>query len=225
LRRLALVNLSVVSTITFNIGEAFPASDPIARFVTTLAMMSNDVNRSFAFLDPEGDAGEQMWLFRHQASLFNEAASFIADTAHHYSAVEAFVSQLPPEARDEQDRIVGGVDPTSPHYVGAWLSAHRHATFHYPKMHPAKAERGEERVMQALDAASGQEGQITFDATLGSFRCGFADTVASQWLPNDDELDTIIRLREALLALVRFTQRALTAHNATRPEDTFRDGP
>jgi hypothetical protein len=32
--------------VIFNIGEAFPASDPVARFVTVLAMVSNDANRA-----------------------------------------------------------------------------------------------------------------------------------------------------------------------------------
>jgi hypothetical protein len=31
-----------VTTVRFKIGAAFPAEDPVARFVTALAMMSND---------------------------------------------------------------------------------------------------------------------------------------------------------------------------------------
>jgi hypothetical protein len=53
-----------VPTVAFNIGEAFPADDEVGRFVTVLAMMSNDVNRSFEYLDPEGDPERQMTLFR-----------------------------------------------------------------------------------------------------------------------------------------------------------------
>lgn len=222
-RARAVVDLGVVPTISFKIGEAFPADDPVARFVTVLAMMSNDVNRSFALLDPKGDSGEELTLFRYQASLYFEAARFIADTPRHYPTVEAFLAALSQEARDEHDQIVGGIDRKSPHYVGDWLSRHRDATFHYPRMHPEKASRGTESIFQALDAAGEQRGEITFYATLGSLRCGFADTVAAQWVTDDDEHETITRLREALLALVRFTQRVLTAHNAARPANTFEE--
>jgi hypothetical protein len=43
-----------------------------------------------------------------------------------------------------------------------------------------------------------------------------------QWLPPDEEKPpTIIALREALMALVRFTQRAFAAYQTTRPAGTF----
>jgi hypothetical protein len=92
-------------------------------------------------------------------------------------------------------------------------------------MHPEKAARGADRIAQALDAASDQRGDFTFGDTLGSIRFGFADTVALQWLPDAGELAAIETLREALLALVRFTQRAVTAYQATRPEGTFEERP
>jgi hypothetical protein len=62
-------------TVSFNIGLAFPASDPVARFVTVLAMVSNDANRSINELlnvcDGEPDAGaRRMMLFRQQSAFF-----------------------------------------------------------------------------------------------------------------------------------------------------------
>lgn len=209
----------------FRIGDAFPAGDEVARFVVTLAMMSNDALRSFKQLSlDEGNAeqkGEQMMLFRQQAALYYEAASFIADSAHHYPALAEFLGELPQEARDEHAQLVGGIDRASPHYVGDWLSAHRHVTFHYAAMHPEKAARGKEKLQQALEAAADLEGELTHGKILGSFRCGFADEVASQWMPDEE---TIVKLRDALLALAPFTQRALTAYQAKLPPGTFRDG-
>jgi hypothetical protein len=37
-----------VPTLRFQIGNGFPAGDPIARFITVVAMMSNDWLRSTA---------------------------------------------------------------------------------------------------------------------------------------------------------------------------------
>jgi hypothetical protein len=210
----------------FKIGEAFPADDERARFVVALAMMSNDVLRSFAQLDvdesdPEA-AGVQMWLFRQQAALYFEAASFITDCAQLFPKINEFLSGLPQEAGDELEQIVGGIDPKSAHYVGDWLADHRNLTFHYSQMHPVKAERGTERWKQALEAAAPLEGDLTHDERMGSIRFGFADQVAGQWVPADTETDTIIRLRDALLALVRFTQRAMTAYHQTLPSSAWR---
>lgn len=67
--------------VTFKIGEAFPASDPVARFITVLGMMSNDWLRSIAEMlaldDSDQDSeGRRLSLFRQQASLHHEAATF-----------------------------------------------------------------------------------------------------------------------------------------------------
>jgi hypothetical protein len=210
----------------FKIGEAFPADNEVARFVVGLAMMSNDVLRSFAQLDadesdPEA-AAVQTWLFRQQAALYYEAATFIADCSRTFPKIEAFMSGLPHEARAERERIAGGIDPKSPHYVGDWLAEHRNVTFHYAQMHPEKAARGTERLQQALEAAAPLEGDLTHGEVLGSIRFGFADQVAAQWVPGDADTDTVVRLREALLAVVPFTQRALTAYQRALPRSAWR---
>ncbi len=218
--------LSPVERYVFKIGEAFPAEDEVARFAVALAMMSNDVLRSFAQLDDKASDPEEMavqtWLFRQQAALYYESATFIADSARMFPKIAAFLSGLPQEARDELGQIVGGIDPHSPHYVGKWVAEHRNVTFHYSQMHPEKAARGAERLKQALEAAAPLEGDLTHGEILGSIRFGFADQVARHWVPAETETDTIIRLREALLALVPFAQRALTAYIQMLPSSAYR---
>jgi hypothetical protein len=43
-----------VAKYRFQIGAVFPADDPVARFVTVLAMMSNCWHRSMRAIDTEG---------------------------------------------------------------------------------------------------------------------------------------------------------------------------
>src|SRR5277367_162094 len=128
-------------TIRFKIGEGFPAADPVARFVTVLAMVSNDANRSIDELlnldDGALDAGaRRMMLFRQQSAFFYEAASFITESRRRFPEINDFIAALPQEARDECAQVVGGVDPASTHYIGDWLAQHRNVTFHYSEMHP-----------------------------------------------------------------------------------------
>ena len=83
-RRREAVILDPHPVIRFKIGDAFPASDPIARFITALAMMSNELLRALEdMLKLEGDTpeeiGRRVSLFRRQAASIHEAATSRAD--------------------------------------------------------------------------------------------------------------------------------------------------
>jgi len=194
----------------FKIGEAFPASDPVARFLTGLAMISNDWLRLITQL-PSGDdrdpdaAGLRLMSFRQQASLFHEAAVFMTTAPKRFPAIAEFISRLEPAATDAYEQIVGAIDPASPHFQGPWLAGHRNVTSHYPEMHPEKFT-------------------LTEGESASSIRFGFADEIVVQWLPSGEDGDpkpTLERLRTAVLALGRFTREALAAYLASRPAGTI----
>lgn len=214
-------------TIRFKkIGDAFPADDPVARFVAVLAIISNDANRSVDQMldldESQPDTGaQQLMLFRQQASFFFEAATFIGTAKRRFTEVDTFISALPKEARDECAQVVGGTDPKSPHYVGAWLEGHRNVTFHYSEMHPDKAAHGKEEITQALEDAADLPGAVHVGENIASVRFWFADEIVAQWMPPEEQSVTVIALREGLLALVRFTQRAFAAYQLQRPPGTF----
>jgi hypothetical protein len=50
-------------TYTFSIGGAFPESDPVARFVTVLAMVINDWHRTLR-VEPQGNVSTPSSLDR-----------------------------------------------------------------------------------------------------------------------------------------------------------------
>lgn len=216
-----------MQTLRFKIGDAFPASDPVARFINVVAMMSNDWLRSTADMmalddaDPDAPA-RRLMLFRQQAALHHEAATFITKSRRRFPEIRAFIDGLDQDARDECDQIVGGIDPTSSHYHGDWLADHRNVTFHYPEMHPDKAAHGQEEITEALEAASGLEGTITMSESFGSVRFRFADEVAVQWLPDAaTQTHRIEALRESVMALGRFAQRAAQTYLQARLTETF----
>ncbi len=60
-----------MTVIRFKIGDGFPACDPLARFITGLAMISNDLLRALEdMLRLEGDTpeeiGRRVALFRRR---------------------------------------------------------------------------------------------------------------------------------------------------------------
>jgi hypothetical protein len=198
-----------VTTLRFTIGKAFPASDPVARFITVLAMISNDWLRLMsAMLEVEDwhkDAeGLRIMSFRQQAALHHEAAEFIRDTRKHYPTVKRFIEGLEQSALDACKQ----------------LADHRNVTFHYPRMHPQAAEHGAEEITEALKSAGEIESTITDDDTFGSVRFEYADEVVVQWLPDADARERIAQLRESVMALAGFAQQAAGAYLEAHP-DTF----
>jgi hypothetical protein len=217
-----------MTTIRFpRIGEVFPANEPVARFVTVVAMMSNDWVRlmedMLALADDTPDvSARRVMSFRQQAALHDEAARFIADARRRFPQIDAFIQTLDQDAQNECEQITGGIDPESAHYHGDWLVDHRNVTFHYPEMHPDKAKHGKEEITEAMKAASELEGTISFGQGMGSVRFGFADQIAVQWLPDvENEGHLISTLREAVMALARFAQRAVGAYLESRPADRY----
>lgn len=199
---------------TFEVGACFDPRNPIARFITGLAMISNDWLRLYGqmtgveshYVDAEG---LRLLSFRQQAGLYFEAAGFIAKARRRFPTIKAFIDGLDGEARAACERVVGGVDPKSEHYVGDWLETLRNSTFHYDELHPSKASNDAERIAEGLKLASDKTGTIEEDERIpGGIRFGFADEVVVQWLPDLDEPVWLEQLREAVLALGSFVREA-----------------
>lgn len=221
-----------MTVLRFKIGDAFPASDPVARFITGLAMVSNDWLRSFAdLLALKGDApealGRRVSLFRGQVALVHEAATFVDDARRMFPDVNDFIDALDQTGREHCARVTGAVDRSSPHYLGDWLEDHRNVTHHYPKMHPAAAEHGHEEMANALADAGDIESTIDSGVRFGDARFRFADEVGVQLLPPLDDAAWVEDLRDTAMALADLAQRAARAYLDSRPIGTFRvdEGP
>jgi hypothetical protein len=215
-------------TLTFEIGAAFPAEDPVARFITVLAMMSNDWLRETKLTGDledyyEDAEGLRLMSFRQQASMYHEAAKFIASARRQFVAIRRFIASLDADAQEALEQVVGGLNARSAHYLGKWIKDHRNVTFHYPELNADAAAHDNEQVAKALRKARKIAGTISSDDTFGSVRFGFADEVVVQWLPDvdNDAKDRITELRMAVEALGRFVQQAAQAYLESRPEGTF----
>ena len=213
-------------SIWFKIGEAFPADDPVARFVTVVAMISNDWQRLVQRMVELDDAdcvheaaqAEQAALlienYRLQAALHYEAARLLQQAYERFPEVRNFIDGLTPEAIAEFRLVIGGVTKGSPNYHGDWFSDARNATFHYSKLNRR------ERVGKGLAAAAEEIGAISLGDSFASVRFGFADKVALKWLggsqPEAEIEAKLVGLRESVMALTQFAQRALGVYLGTR---------
>jgi hypothetical protein len=211
------------------IGDAFPVDDPVARFLTVVAMISNDWQRlaqQMSDLDDQQVHGEEQRAehgallvanYRLQAALHYEAAHALKLACESFHEIRAFIDQLPAQAVEEYKFVIDGIDgidADSPDYHGRWLSEARNATFHYSKLNRR------ERVGQGLRAVASDMGVISDDGTFASVRFGFADKVALEWIggsqPQGELATQMTALSESVLAMTRFAQRAMSVYLASR---------
>jgi hypothetical protein len=169
-------------------------------------MASNDFFRMFRWVESADSDGTRLLAHRIQAAAVFEAATHLGETLRRIPEVRAFFESLSEETKESGNRILKSVDPDSDLYIGDWVEPHRNVTFHYPEMHPQKAEHGKEEIKGALERAADVTGSITADETFGSVRFDFADEVARCFLPEASPEDaiTVERVRDTGLALVEF---------------------
>src|SRR3954453_322708 len=191
----------------FVIGQAFPAEEPIARFVTVLAQAHNDFARVFERMsnnnaesdEPEDQAIRILGL-RLNAASHAEASAFLRAAPRRWPVIKRFTDDLGDDVKADMEHVTGVTDPKSKHYL-SWLEPHRNVTFHYATMHPLKAENDNEEIQTALRRARVNVGTITDPGLFGGVRFAFADEGAVQWLPgaydHDDPLPSSIEEAEA----------------------------
>jgi hypothetical protein len=209
----------------FRIGDLFPADDPIARFVMTLAMHANDMARSVAMFPEPDDSdleshGRRLMLMRYQAGIVYEVDKFIK-AARLIPEVDDFIASLG-DAMNLPDTLAGLVDQLT-----VWLGDLRNVTFHYAEMHPGRIAAGKDEVMNALAEVADHESEIAADdsvaagATVGF---PFADVVVGQWLRRGFLAGdgTEVTVRDAILAASAFSRAAVIAYIVAKGEDAFR---
>lgn len=94
----------------FRIGDAFPADDAVARWLSVLAMASNDFFRMFQWVDGAESEGPRLLAYRIQAAAIFEAASHLNETIRNVPEVRSFYAHLSVEAREVGDRVIAAVD-------------------------------------------------------------------------------------------------------------------
>jgi hypothetical protein len=192
-----------MTTTRFTIGDAFPASDPVAGFVTHLAMMSNDTlrllsrgpfRRGGSFDAPE----LRIVSLRVQAALRHEVAEAIRTTQAFSREVREFLSSLPSMARNDLELVTRSQrDDFRP------LDRAR------PHLEESRAYGGD--VAGALAALAEMQGAITAKGPDDILRFDFADEIAQQMLPEDD-LVFASRLHDDALALARLARVAVNEY-------------
>lgn len=220
----------------FKIGEAFPADDQLARWMTVCAMALNDLLIVNALVIPrlEGkvpsEDGEPFYLGRVAAAHLFEAASFLRNSDR-VQTIRGFVATLDEETQAAYQELVqigrGG--------NGEFHRQLKHArdkSFHYQQLLLGDREEREplKRAM-AEHAKDEQEQGITrgeirdVPPAITGFRATFAYDIASEMLlPEDTEAEFPEFLGNVASFIGKFgivTKAALNAYTQTKPVGTW----
>ena len=196
----------------------------MARFVTVLAMGSNDWHRTMTLMPTtpadQADAevrGVRLMLTRQQFASCFEATKFIRQSRRRFREIETFLGGLADDVRRELAKR-GGRRPTHGRVPGlARASPQRHGALPGTRPGGARARRraaGERpRSRRRLPRRRRAPGS---DKTL---RFHYADTVAVNLLPDVTANPTAIKeLATALIAMSRFVGAAFVAYAQAHPE-------
>lgn len=191
----------------------FPASDPVARFLTGVAMIANDWGRLFRLQEAVDDAGVRLLLYRMQLSLHMEAVKFLRQAKQQFpNEIGAFIENLPEEARDLHHEIV-----CAQSVAQLRAGSVRDQSFHYPQLHQVRFDRGIEEMAKLMRAAEDLDGSVEASPNEPDFlEYSFADEVIVQLLPSDSDDKTdpqaVAAFRDRALAFRRFAELAISQY-------------
>jgi hypothetical protein len=214
-----------VPTARFEIGQAFPATDPVARFVAVVAMMGNDWHRLWDMLNEVEDwhidsEGKRLMLLRIQVAYFHEASVRLRKSRDRYTAIDQFIAGMPAKGRRAFEHVTALTTEGKPRYL-PWLADDRNVYFHYPELKaPQVAQGGYEEVAEMLKAASSLMSTITSGETVGTTRFEFADELLVQRFPERQTRSRLKALRGAAEALVVFIHITVETYLNTLPQGT-----
>jgi len=110
-------------------GAAFPAEDPLARFIVAVAQAMNDTSlASELFVQSDRDF-TNTYFFNLARSHLYEAAETFRRAHREWKEVRDFVSTLSDEEQEDFRKIIALADPT-PTWPGKRLKELRNSFFH-----------------------------------------------------------------------------------------------
>lgn len=207
--------------IRFEIGDLFPANDPLARWLTPCAMALNDllyVNRRLVpLLQNDGPNFESTYLSRLAAGHLYEISKFIQRSEGRVPEIRSFVAALDKDARDAY-KVVKAAGPRGAMPFSEQLAHARNHVFHYAELVPNADDY--ETLKRAMTAHAGEPGEIRDGGTLlNDFRALFADEVATELaFPGDmDFREFVTTLSTTISAYLTFSVAAITRYISDAP--------
>ena len=196
--------------------DAFPADQPLSRFLLSMAMASNDIEHAMwkAAEANEQDRPEFNYWVRLVMGHFIEALDALAQWRNSSDQVREFLGSLPADGREalkDATAVPGKVGQQAINWA-------RNHTFHYPT--PSAQFESDEEVIRVLEAEADEEVRLArVDGRPERLRWEFADRAAvmvamGKHAQEDAAVyrQQVVDLEEGAAAFVNFVHVALGKH-------------
>lgn len=212
----------------FRIGQAFPSGSPVARWITGLTLIGNDlVHTISALADEYSKPGEQLspegvYYFAVAAAQLREAVKFLKNGASS-ADVSAFISALPLEVQERWSLIYHSFEPWDGSFAKTVLVPLRNVLFHYP---PATSSEWDGVLSRLADHESGIRAQG--QQRLRDVRGIFADELRGEWVKqalgaSDAEVkEAARRIIDVTTVLMWFAHESLATYLLGLPPGNLR---
>lgn len=209
--------------VRFRIGDAFPADQPIARFVVVFLLALNDLLPCNQRLTEEADhelpPHERLYLARLVGSHLFELATFLDEAPRQFPEIETFLDSLPEEAQRHRQTVVA-VAKGKPGEFADKLERLRNHFTHYPRLIGAAPER--EELSKALVEHAERQGEIRVGKLFKDFRAHFADDIAAELTLTDEDAEPFVgEMAELSTAAMNFAYAVIGAYTDGMPDGTF----
>lgn len=209
--------------VRFRVGDAFPAEDPVARFIVVLLMALNDLLPQNERLTQADDGvlppHERLYLARLVGSHLFELANFVDAAPRQFPAIDEFLAVLPPEAQQHRQMIVAAAKGRPGDFADK-LERLRNHFFHYARLIGSAPEQ--EELLRALGAHADRDGEIRIGELFKDFRAHFADDVAAELtLTDEDAAPFVAELAALSTAAMNFAYAAVGAYAQRLPPGTL----
>jgi hypothetical protein len=212
--------------IRFRDGGFIPADEPLARWITIVAMALNDAVLVNGWLIPrlQGDdapAHENVYLGRLAASHLYEVAKFLHQSERRFQEVRDFLAELDEESCTVYERVKAA-GPAGSDAFASQLEHARHVFFHYAELVPQAPDH--EKLRLAMVEHAETTGEIYDPGTLADFRARFADDIAVELSFPDESVNLrefIGELSSRVSDFLDFARAAILAYAEGRPEDQW----
>jgi hypothetical protein len=222
--------------VRFKIGEAFPANDRLARWMTVCAMALNDLLLVNRWLIPRlneevpSDPSENFYLGRLAAAHLFEIGIFLKRSDRSVPKVKNFVAGLDEESQADHGALIALAEDGSSEFQ-VQLKHARNTFFHYPRLIPHAEDH--EHLKRAMTGHAQDELEqdiqrgVIHDVppALTGFRSTFADDIASEMmLPENTEQEFepfVGNVSEHTGRFLKFVKVAFNEYTLTRPAGTW----
>lgn len=158
------------------IRDLLPADQPTARFVVSMSMARNDIERALRDVAEAGENDRPDFGYRVRLSIGHlvEALDALNEYRQQFPEVRALIDRVPAQARTHLKEASGSLQK-----AGKGVLEHaRNHTFHYPSPDSSHRPTSDEQLRDVLTAMGARAGEVHYDGDTGQITLTFAEDVA-----------------------------------------------